>query len=88
MIIQLGKGGQARIFKAERIVDGKMFALKMMQPKSMKEKDSFLNEFRIFSSFESDQILKVEDVFVWQRKIFAFLDLMDGGSFTNIVLTQ
>ena len=27
----------------------------------------------------------MEDVFVYQGKIFAFLDLMDGGSLTGIV---
>ena len=42
-----------------------MFALKMMQPKNNEEKDAFLNEFRIFSAFESDQILKCEEVYIW-----------------------
>ena len=57
----------------------------MMQPTSNKEKDSFLNEFKLLSLFQSDQILKCVDVYVWQRKIFAFLDMMDGGSLMPII---
>ena len=65
-----------------------MFALKMMTPRTILEKNTFLNEFRIFSAFQSDQILRCEEVYVWQKKIFAFLDLMDGGSLTAIVMAQ
>ena len=42
-----------------------MFALKLMQPKTAKEEKSFLNEFKIFSTFESQQILKCEEVIVY-----------------------
>ena len=57
----------------------------MMQPTSKREKDSFLNEFKLFNMFQSDQILKCVDVYVWQNKIWAFLDLMDGGSLMPII---
>ena len=54
----LGKGGQARIFRVERLSDGASLALKLMTPLNDKQTNKYLEEFRLFSAFDSEQILK------------------------------
>ena len=54
----LGKGGQARIFKVERLSDGGTLALKLMTPADDKQTNQYLTEFQLFSAFDSEQILK------------------------------
>ena len=45
---ELGEGGQAEVFITKRLTDGKLYALKMLRPKSRKDKDKLMNEFRIY----------------------------------------
>ena len=59
-----------------------------MTPKDHDEGEAYLNEFRLFSAFEGEQILRCIEVYVWQNKIFAFLDLMEGGALTQIIIEK
>ena len=47
VIGKVGVGGFARVFKCERIKDGKMFALKFTEPKSTAERNAIINEIGI-----------------------------------------
>ncbi len=47
VIGKVGVGGFARVFKCERISDGKMFALKFTEPKSTAERNAIINEIGI-----------------------------------------
>ena len=52
--------------------------------------NKFLTEFKLFSQFNHDSILKCEEIF-WvsegeqKRTIYAFLDYMDGGDISKII---
>ena len=45
---ELGEGGQAEVFKTKRLTDNQFFALKMLRPKSRKDKEKLMNEFKIY----------------------------------------
>ena len=84
----MGSGAQAKVFRVTRASDGQEFALKYMTPKNKDEREAYLNEFRFFSAFEGEQILRCIEVYYWQGKIFAFLELMEGGALTQIITAQ
>ena len=42
-----GVGGFARVFRVEKLKDGKLYALKFIEPKSANERNSILNEIGI-----------------------------------------
>ena len=48
MLGELGEGGQAEVFKTKRLSDNKLYALKMLRPKSRKDKEKLMNEFKIY----------------------------------------
>lgn len=42
-----GVGGFARVFRVEKLKDGKLYALKFIEPKSANERNSIINEIGI-----------------------------------------
>ena len=42
-----GVGGFARVFRCQRISDGKLFALKFTEPKNANERNAIINEIGI-----------------------------------------
>ncbi len=62
---QVGKGAFSEVFKARRIKDGQLYALKkcrlgVLKPK---EKQNALNEIRILASVNSPNIVRYKEAF-------------------------
>ena len=52
-----GAGGFARVFRCERIRDGKLFALKFTEPKNQQERMAIENEIGIMQMSSCDSIV-------------------------------
>ena len=85
VVDKLGKGGQAEVYKVKRKEDDKFLAMKTMQVDTTYQKNELLNEFKLFATFKSDYILNCQEVFYWNQGIYAFLDLMTGGSIVTLI---
>ena len=88
VVEKIGEGGFANVYKVQRLSDGVMCALKWQQPKSKSDKDNIINEIGIMQHFNSKNdcgaVVQCLDAFDYDRRIWIFLELMDGGSLTDI----
>ena len=58
IIGKIGKGGYGTIFKVERHEDKKLFALKFTNPQSVAERQDVINECRLISFLNCEQMIR------------------------------
>jgi len=80
-----GVGGFARVFRCERLSDHKLYALKFIEPKSNAERTSIMNEIGIMQLSNTTSVVQCIEAFDFQGRLWIFLELMDGGAFTNML---
>lgn len=86
IIERIGVGGFAKVFKVKRKVDGKILALKFVDPKTPAERESVLNEVGIMLMCkENDGVIKCYECFDFKGRLWIFLELMDGGALTPML---
>ena len=79
-------GGFAKVFKVKRKEDGKILALKFVDPKTPAERESVLNEVGIMLMCkENDGVIKCYECFDFKGRLWIFLELMDGGALTPML---
>ena len=86
IIGKIGKGGYGTIFRVERHTDKKNFALKFTNPRSNAERQDVINECSLISFLDCEQLIKCEEVYDYQNRLWVFIELMEGGDLTNIVI--
>lgn len=86
VISRITTGAYGQIFKAQRLDDGKFFALKFMQPKNEEDFRNIKNEVGIMMMCkEEDYIVKCVDAFDYKERLWVFLELMDVGALTHML---
>lgn len=71
-----------------RISDGQLFALKFTEPKNAQERQAIENEIGIMQMSQCDSIVKCYEAFDFQNRLWIFMELMDGGAFTQMLEDQ
>ena len=79
-----GVGGFARVFRVEKLKDGKLYALKFIEPKSANERNSILNEIGIMQLSSNKSVVQCHEAYDYQGRLWIFLELMEGGAFTKM----
>ena len=82
---KIGSGGFAQVFKVKRIEDDKIFALKLMEPKSQKDKDMMKNEVALMKLNDGDAIINVVEAFIFKERDWIILEMMEGA-LTDILI--
>lgn len=83
---KIGYGGFARVFLVKRKDDGKMCALKFIEPKNPKERTIIKNELGIMQMCkDNDNVIQCYEAFDYRQRLWIFLEYMDGGCLTPIV---
>ena len=86
IVKKIGYGGFARVFLVKRKEDGKMCALKFIEPKNPKEREIIKNELGIMQMCkENDNVIQCFEAFDYRQRLWIFLEFMDGGCLTPIV---
>lgn len=86
IIERIGVGGFAKVFKVKRKSDNVICALKFVEPKSVPERESVLNEVGIMLLCkENDAILRCFECFDFKGRLWIFLEMMDGGALTPML---
>jgi serine/threonine-protein kinase CLA4 len=75
---KLGSGGQATVYKVERLADKKQFAMKLMQYSTQKIKEQIINEIGLMQLNKGDSIVGCEDVFDYKGRYWVIIGLMEG----------
>ena len=65
--------------------DGKDFAMKFTNPKNGMERQDVINECSLIKHLNCDQLISAEEVFDFSGRIFAILEIMEGGSVKDII---
>lgn len=47
-----------------------------------------INECSLISFLDSEQLIRCEEVYDYQDRLWIFLELMEGGDLTNIILAK
>ena len=55
---------------------------------SKAERQSIINECSLIKALNSEYIVKCEDVFDYENRIWVFLELMEEGDLTSIILNS
>lgn len=82
---KIGSGGQAAVYKVERLSDKKQFAMKLMQYGSTKVQEQIKNEIGLMKLNDGESILRCIDVFDFKGRYWIIVELMSGG-LTDIIL--
>ena len=66
MISKLGEGGFSTVFKARRIEDGQMYAIKRVKLGTVahKDKENAINEVRILSFIKHPNVVAYKEAFI------------------------
>ena len=80
-----GVGGFARVFRVEKLKDGKLYALKFIEPKSANERNSIINEIGIMQLSSNKSVVQCHEAYDYQGRLWIFLELMEGGAFTKML---
>ena len=80
-----GEGGFAKVFRCQRIKDGQLFALKFTEPRSDKDRQAIINEIGIMQITQCKSIVQCCEAFDYQKRLWIFMELMDGGAFTPMI---
>ena len=52
------------------------------------ERQDVINECSLIAFLDSDQLIKCEEVYDYQDRLWIFLELMEGGDLTNIIVDK
>lgn len=86
IVKKIGYGGFARVFLVKKKDDGKMCALKFIEPKNPKERQIIKNELGIMQMCkDNDNVIQCFEAFDYRQRLWIFLEYMDGGCLTPIV---
>jgi protein-serine/threonine kinase len=74
------------VFLVKRKEDGKLCALKFIEPKNPKERTIIKNELGIMQMCkDNDNVIQCYEAFDYRQRLWIFLEYMDGGCLTPIV---
>ena len=79
----LGDGAYSKVYKVKRIVDGQLYALKMVILKNLseKEKENAINEVRILASIKHANIISYKEAFIDKvsESLCIVMEIVDMG---------
>lgn len=87
----LGQGSSGKVYHVKRIADKRSYALKEISLSGLqvREKDDALNEVRLLASVNHPNIVKYNEAFVENSKLFIVTELMrDGDLFQKLQRTH
>ena len=73
------------VFKAQRLIDGKIFACKVVKNVREQELSMVINEASLIAFLDSDELIKCSDLYHFKRNVYIMLEYMDQGSLVNMV---
>lgn len=83
VLTEIGKGAYSNVYKAKRISDQKIYALKKVKLTNLKEKEkrNALNEVRFLASIKNPNVISYKEAFFDESKNFLCLvmEYADGG---------
>jgi len=86
---KLGEGAFSSVFKAKRISDGQVYAIKKvkMTKLSDREKQNAVNEVRILASINHPNIIGYKEAFFEDQSssLCIVMEFADGGDLTSII---
>ena len=88
IIKTVARGGFGEIFQVQRLSDKKIFALKYVLGVTAAERQLVINESSLIAFLDSNEIIKCVDLYDYNKRIWIFLEYMEDGALTNIILKQ
>lgn len=85
---QIGSGAFSSVFKCKRIIDGKIFAVKIISKENLniQDKTNLKNEISILKLVSHPNIIHMEGFFETKDKIYLVIEYIeDGDLYNNIV---
>lgn len=82
----VARGGFGEIFQVQRLSDKKIFALKYVLGVTAAERQLVINESSLIAFLDSNEIIKCVDLYDYNKRIWIFLEYMEDGALTNIIL--
>ena len=84
---KVGEGGYAKILKCQRLSDNQEVVLKHTGNSDV-QKSSVIKECKLLSALKSENIVNCEEVLEFEGRIWVFLEYMEGGDLSKIVLNS
>ena len=87
---QLGRGAFAVVLSAERLSDGRRFAVKMVRKSRLKRWDlrGLRLEIAVLKEVEHENVVRLYDVFESKQRIGIVLERLDGGELLDVVIAK
>ena len=80
---QIGEGGMAQVYLAERVRDGLQLVLKVLDP-AMRHNETFLKrferEYRLISSLENEYVVRIYEYGVSGENPYIAMEYLSGGT--------
>lgn len=88
MISVIGKGGYAKVVLVRKITTGKIFAMKILKKKLIKQKrqtEHIITERNVLVGIQHPFIVKLDNCFQNDRKLFFVLEYCHGGELFSLL---
>jgi len=85
---EIGKGGFGKVYLCTRKSDGEPVAMKFVEVDTEKQKKYLGNELTLMKSLSHPNILKIYDSVFHEKTMYLFMQFMDGGALTDIVVSK
>ncbi|CAH8524220.1 unnamed protein product [Dicrocoelium dendriticum] len=85
ILSELGDGAFGKVFKTRRKSDDVQAALKKVEFESELELEDFMVEIDILTDFKHHNILSLLEVYIYDNKLWMFLELCGGGALDSIM---
>ncbi|CAD8145897.1 unnamed protein product [Paramecium octaurelia] len=87
---KIGEGYSSSVYKAFKIINGEKFAVKIVDKNMLSrsnnlEKQYLLNELSILRQINHNNLLKLEEIFESEEKIYIVTELLEGGALKNSI---
>lgn len=77
-----------KVYQVKCKETGAVFAMKFVEVDTEKQRKYLGNELTLMKSLDHPNILKISDAIFHENTMYMFMDFMDGGALTDLVISK
>ena len=85
---KVGQGAFGVVYSARNRLTNKRYAIKVIHKLKIRDFEMFKNEFSTLSKVDHPNIIKIHEIWEWEKMLFIVTDFYQGGELFDYVLER